>query len=278
MINEVLLTGDNKSLVSDVVTLLKNYVCFENLKFSILESTDPPTLKADQAFVLLCNSNKLIKDINDKLKPQKVSYATSSPNSILISNLNNVDIIGSQRHLNSTDMNSSNLNLGMIKNNVDLTEPSIRESDLFLLDLNILRSSEVQNASFSQPSGLFTEDITQMSRYAGMTEQNKYFFINNASVEYTQLLAQLIWYYAEAGSIRFPDHPYFSNTVEEYAVQVTSFDTMLSFYKSKSSGRWWVKIPNIQDNKWKSCAYDDYLLACNDDLSPELLQIIANSE
>ena len=278
MISEILLYSDNQKLLSQVLKVLSSFGPIKDLNFSSSEKVSYSTLKANQAFICMSNHEQSIIDTLDTIEPKSTAYATSSPDSTLLSRLKNVKVIGIQRHLKSTFSTDHNLNLGSIQNNISITEPVIRESELFILDLDVVRKSDVNNAVYSHPSGLFTEDISQMSRYAGMTEKNRYFILKNANIEALELIAQLIWYFAEAASIRFPDHPYFTNTVEEYAVQVTSFDTILSFYKSKSSGRWWVKIPDINENKWKSCSYEDYQLACDDNISPELLKIIATAE
>jgi len=243
MINDLLLYGDNPILLDEMLILLNNFTPIQDLNISFVDDISDLSFQANQVLICLCENEQQTCKVLQEIEAKHAAYITSFCNNTIIKNLNDIEIIGNQRHLFQSVTSQVNLNLGTIKDNIGITEPAIRESSLFLLDLNVLRSSEVNNSSFSHPSGLFSEDVSQMCRYAGMTEKNRYFIINNVREDILELVAQLIWYFAEAASIRFPDHPYFTNTVEEYAVQITSFDIMLSFYKSKSSGRWWVKIP-----------------------------------
>jgi hypothetical protein len=278
MIKEVLLFGDNTATTSKVMDFIEKQSTLNTINVKLVDQIDHSQIKSDQILIILSEHSDTLIDIIDGIDPDYTSYITSKPHEDVLPKLKGHMLIGVQRHLFSNNLSDDSLNLGAIRFNINLCEPAIRESNLMLLDMNILRKSEVINSSFAYPSGLFTEDVSQLCRYGGMSEVTKFLCINNVKENLADIVAQFIWYFSEAASQRFPDHPYFTNTVEEYAVEVTSFDTMLSFYKSKTSGRWWVKIPDIKENKWKSCSYEDYQMACNDNISPELLNIIAIAE
>jgi hypothetical protein len=278
MIKELLLFGDNQLINNKVQSFLGQYSPLSSIRVSLIEEIDFSAIRSDQVLIILNEDIAKLSNVFDEVNPSTTSYIAAKPDESLLKMMNDYQIIGGQRHLYSNDNNDSALNLGAIRFNIGICEPAIRESGLMLLDLNVMRKSEVAHHPFAFPSGLFSEDVSQLCRYGGMSELTKVFCITNITEDLSDLVAQFVWYFAEAACQRYPDHPYFTNTVEEYAVEVTSFDTMLSFYKSKSSGRWWVKIPDIKENKWKSCSYEDYQMACNDSISAELLNIIAIAE
>lgn len=275
MITELLLFGDNQTINRSVKSYLGNYSPLNTFQISIVDQVDYTALKSDQVLIIINEDLTELAKIFTQIEPYNTSYICAKPSENVMRFLKKYQLIGNQRHLYFDSNTSSNLNLGAIRMNVSICEPAIRESNLMLLDLNVLRKSEVANHAFAHPSGLFSEDVTQLCRYGGMSEQTKVFCVTNITEDLADLVAQFVWYFSEAAGQRYPDHPYFTNTVEEYAVEVTSIETMLSFYKSKSSGRWWVKIPDIKENKWRSCSYEDYQLACNDNISSDLLNIIS---
>ncbi|WP_235296832.1 arginase family protein [Portibacter marinus] len=277
MITNILLTGDNYHLVNKIHIKLSHFNQQPGIEFQIVDSTEELQINSNEVLIYIKHTEELIQGITDQIDLEIISYVTASPKKTVLDLSTQVTCIATQRHL-VDEMDENFISLGSLKNNISHCEPFIRESKLFFFDLDAIRSSDVNNESFSNPSGLYSEDATQMFRYAGMNELNKTVIINNCTESQISLISQLIWYYAEAAAIRFPDHPYFTNTVNEYVVDVDSLDMSVSFYKSKSSGRWWVKIPDIPMNKWKSCSYEDYQNACKDLISPELLNIISSVE
>ena len=274
MINKVLLTGDTTEIVNKIHEHLNKYTQLPNLSFNTIGEISNLELKSYETLIYLKSKNKQNGHLQDLTKNKHIACITAIPDLTVKKNHTHTKYIATQRHLLYDNHNDS-ISLGDLKGNIPLSEPLIRESQVFLFDLNAIRSSELKNAAFAYPSGLFSEEATQMFRYAGMNEMNKVVIIDNCRENLALLISQFIWYYAEAAAIRFPDHPYFSNTVHEYVVNVDSLDLSISFYKSKTSGRWWVKIPDIPENKWKACSYADYQEACNDNISPDLLNVIS---
>ena len=279
MIRKINLFTENKQQFQGISNTLDQFTLLEQLTYThkSLESDD--LLASDEMNIIVNPSiDSLIEKIS-KIKPYNTCYVCSNVNEQIVEHSTNLRLIGIQRHLLSQKKYTAMkvLFLGDLQEGIKATEPLIRESELMIFDFNVLRRSEVGNLKISGPSGLYSEQATQLFRYAGMTEKNKTIALLNYSEELQDLLSQLIWYFAEAAHKRFPDHPYFSDTVNEYVVELDSIDKTISFFKSKASGRWWVKVPEIEENRWSACNYEDYESACKDEISNSLLEIIASA-
>ncbi|MDG2279838.1 MAG: arginase, partial [Flavicella sp.] len=72
-----------------------------------------------------------------------------------------------------------------------------------------------------------------------------------------------VWYFIEGYSFRANDYPYC--TKEKYIKYIVPHeDENMVFYKSHKSGRWWLEIHSMNDNKYKRhalipCTHDDYM-------------------
>jgi formiminoglutamase len=81
------------------------------------------------------------------------------------------------------------------------------------------------------------------------------------------LVAQILWYFLEGVSCRAKDYPFC--TKEKYLKYNVPIDNdVMTFYKSDKSGRWWLEIHALNDNKYKRhalipCTHKDYLDATN---------------
>lgn len=264
---------------ASILKSIESFSPIDGISFSEISETEIIKPNHDEVlFYLIPHGEFLNEDQKNNLSNLKLLHIGSKTNISLIEKFNGVKNIGIQRHLHSQEESSGdNMYLSEIKNKINLTEPLIRSAEVIFFDLNVLRKSEVSNNAFAGPSGLFSEETTQMFRYAGMSENNKIVIINNFQPELSDLVAQFIWYYSEAVSSRTPDHPYFENTVHEYVVDLHSIDKSVSFFKSKISGRWWIKVPEITENKWMPCNYEDYLDACQDEINEMLLDAIVQA-
>lgn len=273
----VFLIGDKLGPL--IIESLNNLKTIDGIEHKSASSGNSETSESnDLSFMVLSSSDEL-KQIFDALNPQKTTVAASKTIPNLSSNLT-ISYTGIQRHLlkNNIQSNHPTQYLSDILGNTKVTEPAIRDSELFIFDMNVLRASETNHADYSNPSGIFSEEATQMFRYAGMSETNKHVIILNATESQTKLLSQFVWYYSEAAAARFPDHPYFKDTVHEYVVNMPSMNSSISFFKSKASGRWWVKAPGTEENRWKACSYEDYADACQDEISSLVLGMLTNVE
>ncbi|ETN93882.1 formimidoylglutamase [Zhouia amylolytica] len=165
--------------------------------------------------------------------------------------------------------------LGEIVHDITLVEPVMRDADVVSLDMTSVRSADLGSDARLHPNGFDGREICAIARYAGISDKVSVFGIyecvNNSQFE--QLVAQIIWYYIEGYNCRKNDYPFsaINDNYERYIVPLEDAD--VNFYKSISSGRWWVEVSENEflDNKFKRhtlipCTHHDYLEACNNKL------------
>ena len=190
-------------------------------------------------------------------------------------NLFNYSNLGYQTYFNSQEeidlINSlffDAYRLGEVKN-LELVEPVMRDADLVSVDIGAIKANYAFANKNTSPNGFNGEEICAVARYAGLSdkvtsfgvfEYNSSFDVNNQTAK---LIAQMIWYFIEGYNFRAKDYPY--TTKEKYQKFSVMFedDDPISFYKSDRSGRWWMEINLITDNKYKRhtlipCTYKDY--------------------
>ena len=210
--------------------------------------------------------------------------ATSYLTKIIIdepNNLFNYCNIGYQTYFNSQEeidliekLYFDAYRLGEVSNNIAISEPVFRDADLVSIDLNSVKSSDSGNFILFQPNGFNGKEICSLSRYAGISDKVSSFgiFNHNNSVQESVLIAQIIWYFIEGFHYRSNEYPFGSK--ENYLKYIVPLEEEeLVFYKSDKTDRWWIEIPFISNvnNKLKRntllpCSYDEYLLACNQEL------------
>jgi len=164
--------------------------------------------------------------------------------------------------------------LGEISNNIELSEPTLRDADIVSLDLNSVKSSYSGNFVAFAPNGFDGKEICSLSRYAGISDKVSclgIFNFNNKKEE-SVLIAQIVWYFIEGVNYRSNEYPF--GTKENYLKYIVPLESEeLVFYKSNKTGRWWIEINFFsgQHNKLKkntllSCSHDEYLAACNNEI------------
>jgi hypothetical protein len=152
--------------------------------------------------------------------------------------------------------------LGELKQDFTRAEPILRDTDLFSIDIYCVKSSEIADSSHKNINGFSTFDLCKLSRYAGMSDKLSSFGIYElqamkATEGFTQLVSQMLWYFMEGFSLRL------NEKVNEQSSKFTKYsvpieDEVLVFFKSEISQRWWIKIPNENNN-----AHKPSLLACD---------------
>lgn len=176
------------------------------------------------------------------------------------------------------------LRLGEVQHNVADVEPFIRNSDAFCFDVSAIRSSEAPGQVQPTAGGLFLEQACQISRYAGFNPEISSFGVYgfNPVLDRDHItastLAQVIWYFIDGHQHREIESPGNRNSMIEFTVDYKIKDKPVKFYKSTASGKWWVDISFMNDKSDSSdlspCAYNDYLMLCNDEISDRLLKLI----
>lgn len=161
------------------------------------------------------------------------------------------------------------LRLGELKQQFTKAEPLLRDTDIFSIDIFSVKSSEICDPNHKNINGFSTYDLCKLSRYAGMSDRLSSFGVYElqslqASDSITQLISQMLWYFFEGFSLRLNENVSDHNpSYTKYNVPIQ--EEVLVFIKSEISERWWIKIPNLNNNEYKpsllACDKQDYLEA-----------------
>ena len=85
----------------------------------------------------------------------------------------------------------------------------------------------------------------------------------------------MIWYFVEAYCDRKMDYPFNKDHMQQFVVDMKNTEVSLNFWKSTKSGRWWLEVPGeYLESKMISCSFNDYKMACVDEISPKLFDLI----
>ncbi|OAD45247.1 formimidoylglutamase [Polaribacter atrinae] len=190
-------------------------------------------------------------------------------------NLFNYSNVGYQTYFNSQDeiqlLDSLFFDAYRLGNAKELKniEPVFRNADIVSIDLGSVRQSEAPANNNASPNGFYGEEICAIARYAGLSDKVTSFGIyeynskldNNHQTAH--LIAQMIWYFIEGVNFRVKDYPFSGKENYQKFTVLLDDDDPLTFYKSNKSGRWWIEIKILSDNKYKRhalipCTYNDY--------------------
>ncbi len=175
------------------------------------------------------------------------------------------------------------LRLGRAKSDLSELEPVIRDADLFCFQLSALKQAEAPAQRKPSPSGFTVEEACQLCRYAGMSDKLRAFGIYGYQPVRdfykmgAESVAQMIWYFIDGFYNRKNDYPVSTDGLVEYIVDTNGGDHQVTFWKSSRSGRWWIQAPvksnrKNQRHRLIPCSYNDYKLACQDELPDRLIQ------
>ncbi|SHN27223.1 Arginase family protein [Cyclobacterium lianum] len=163
--------------------------------------------------------------------------------------------------------------LGKLRDNFKEVEPLIRNTDLLSFDLCAIHSSDAPGSIEAQPFGLTAEEACQICWFAGMNEKlsslglyGYHAILDDSRFKTASIIATMIWYFIEGFYQRKDSLSFKSTDYIKYTVSLDSKPSILHFYKSKLSGKWWMEIPSNKNEKFKRdtiipCSYQDYLTA-----------------
>lgn len=163
--------------------------------------------------------------------------------------------------------------LGQLRDNFKEIEPLIRNADLLSFDVCAIQSADAPGAADAQPFGLTAEEACQICWFAGMNEKLSSFgvygyqpFYDDSRGKTASVIATMIWYFIEGFYHRKDSLSFKSTDYIKYTVSLDSKPSILFFYKSKLSGKWWMEIPKSDQEKYDRdtiipCSYQDYLTA-----------------
>jgi hypothetical protein len=81
-------------------------------------------------------------------------------------------------------------------------------------------------------------------------------------------ISQMIWYFLDGRSVKNKEAQLENrDSFWEFHIAFSDIDTV--FLKSKKTGRWWMQLP---DREFVPCAYNDYLLASNNEIPERWLR------
>lgn len=209
------------------------------------------------------SQNYLKKIFNEKVK--FLFNYTNIGHQIYFTDLNDLELI--------KNLFYDSYRLGDVKSSIKEMEPVIRDADFLSIDFNSVKHADAPGNYQPSPNGFYGEEICQLARYSGLSDQLSMFMINEVNPEFdinnqtSHLAAQCIWYFIDGFSQRKAEKPDNSENFVKYIVSHDSIGHDMVFYKSEKTNRWWLEIPSLKKNNHIiSCSYDDYLLAGNQEI------------
>ena len=170
-------------------------------------------------------------------------------------------------------MNFDAIRLGELKDNLNEVEPIMRNTDFLSFDLSAIQHAYAEANIYSSPNGLNGEDSCKIMRYAGVSdkitavglfEYNQVLDTNNQTA---YLIAEMFWYFIDGYKLRKNELNPNMRDCTKYTVTFEDGKNEISFYKSQSSGRWWMGVPFRKEgvkelqNYYVACSYTDYEIA-----------------
>ncbi|MCK4879419.1 MAG: formimidoylglutamase [Bacteroidales bacterium] len=169
------------------------------------------------------------------------------------------------------------IRLGEARKEIKQAEPLIRDCEFIGIDMGAVRHADAPGASTPSPNGFFGDELCQITRYAGLSEQANilgFFELNPSSDingQTAHLAAQAAWYFLEGLTHRIRENPVDTpEHIKKFIVTLNAAGHDILFHKSTLSERWWMEIPVKNPatgyNFFVSCSYEDYQHACNQEI------------
>jgi formiminoglutamase len=208
-----------------------------------------------------------------------MNILTHTPNYLF-----NYSHVGYQTYLNDSKaievlegLNFDCHRLGLIRANLEQTEPILRDADALSIDISCVRQADAPAHAQASPNGFSAEELCQITRYAGLSDKLTTLGIYEINPGYdnnhqtTQLAAQMIWYFIEGYYSRVGDYPLTLDEHLKFTVHLEDTDHELIFWKSKKTERWWMELPfgdkeKYGRNQLVPCSFEDYEGACEQEL------------
>jgi hypothetical protein len=171
--------------------------------------------------------------------------------------------------------------LGSFNDNPRIAEPHLRNSDLLSIDFKSIRNSDSDPQKYTNVNGFRADQVCQLMKYAGMSDKMSCVLLADIEPSHSKsasnLIAQMIWYFADGVASRVGDFPIGSKlSYRKFYVTMDDFEDDLIFYKSDKSDRWWLEVnyPAGEDSKYNRhhlvpCNQEDYKAALKNEI-PDL--------
>lgn len=155
--------------------------------------------------------------------------------------------------------------LGKLTETTSEAEPELRNSDMVVLNLNSIQSSDFQSSTELSPNGFNSREICALARYAGINNKTKSFGVYNYKAKNIitddLLLSEILWYFIE-GKNHAPEIVDFEeSSYEKFHVQIPEQD--LTFYHNTKTEQWWLELKEMNDTREEGkhivpCSERDY--------------------
>lgn len=140
--------------------------------------------------------------------------------------------------------------LGKLVEDMSESEPELRNSDVVIMNLESMQSSDFHSVAKMSPNGFNSREICLLSRYAGINNKVRSFGVYNYKAENIErddlLLSEILWYFIE-GKNHAPHTSDFEETdaYERFYVQIPEQD--LTFYHNLKTDQWWLELKDLND-------------------------------
>jgi hypothetical protein len=196
-------------------------------------------------------------------------------------NLFNFNVLAYQTYLSDPEVLSQlssryfeTLRLGKFREDNRAYEPSLRDSDVFSLNIASVRKPEIADSFYSGLNGLYSEEICLISRHAGISDNMKIANVYchdkiGKNGQKNELIAQIIWHIVDGFVNRANE--IMLNNVNEIKKILINFEQpseQLVFYHSDITNRWWMEVREKTEVEplIMACTEDDYKTACRHDV------------
>jgi len=164
--------------------------------------------------------------------------------------------------------------LGKVREHIEDIEPVLRISDIFGLDMSVVRYSDAPANINGSPNGLTGEEVCTLTRYAGMSDALTSFGIygynenNDVHNMTARQMAQMVWYFIDGCLVRRQEAR-ITDRDEFVVFNVVFSDMDTTFLRSKRTNRWWMRLP---EGSFVPCSRKDYDIACTGDIPERWLR------
>ncbi len=163
-------------------------------------------------------------------------------------------------------MNFNAMRLGLLRHNLSESEPVLRNTHLCAIDIGVVKQADAPGNQSNNPNGLSSEEICQLSWYAGISDTVRVFGLFEVNPEFdyrnqtSKLSAQMLWYFLDGCEHRKNDLPGLHQDFIKYRCTLNGNYEDVVFFKSKKSERWWLQVGEGLETL-VPCSYADYQLA-----------------
>lgn len=142
--------------------------------------------------------------------------------------------------------------LGKLTERINESEPELRNSDMVVMNLEAIQSSDFRSTIELSPNGFNSREICALSRYAGINNKVQSFGVYNykgKNLPQDELLvAEILWYFIEGKNhapapFKLDDNGNF----ETFFVQIPEQD--LVFYHDMMTAQWWMELRDMNDSE-----------------------------